>query len=72
MVASVAELVDDDKLAKMLGQEHNEERDTDAIASATRTPTGVSRGDAKRGISKAVLRCKALDGRGDILASLTA
>jgi hypothetical protein len=46
MMAGVAELVKEDKLAKMLGEEHHKERDADAIATATRAPTGVSRGDA--------------------------
>ena len=46
VVARVAKLVQHDKLAKMLGEEHHKERDADAIATTARSPAGVCRGDA--------------------------
>lgn len=70
VVACVAELVEDDKLAEVLGQQHNEERDADVVAAATRPPACVCRRDTHLAIGEVVHLGKAGNGSRNIFAGL--
>jgi hypothetical protein len=72
VVDGVAEFVQDDKLAKMLGKEHRKERYAYVVATAARAPACMCRGDAQRGVVEAEVAGKALDGVRNVLACLAA